>query len=408
MTAANRRNVKPSQLHSQGMADVSGNDALIAKVVDRIARTGPIDFARFMEMALYDPEHGYYESDGPIGWSGDFYTSEDLHAVYGEMVARQLHEAVELISQSGPVTIVEVGAGRGRLCRDVLTYLGREVPDVRLRMRYVLIERSARMIEHQRALLYPFLDAGWTVSWSRGLDALLPDGIEGVLFSNELVDAFPVHRVVIRGGALRECFVSYARDGLMEVEGDPSTDVAEYVHRFITSRGMTLHEGMRAEVNLNAVGWMQSVARVLKRGIVVTVDYGYPSHELYGYAHRHGTLLCYARHQVSNDPYVGVGQQDMTAHVDFTALAAVGQDGGLEVTGFTNQQSFLLGLGIAEKTTESNERLIAQLVHPTGLGRTHKVLVQHTGMPAPVLSGLKYRPFFTASLFARGGAYACG
>ena len=124
MTAANRRNVKPSQLHSPGMADVSGNDALIAKIIDRIARTGPIDFARYMEMALYDPEHGYYESDGPIGWSGDFYTSEDLHAVYGEMVARQLHEAVELISQSGPVTIVEVGAGRGCLCRDVLTYLG--------------------------------------------------------------------------------------------------------------------------------------------------------------------------------------------------------------------------------------------------------------------------------------------
>ena len=140
----------------------------------------------------------------------------------------------------------------------------------------------------------------------------------------------------------------------------------------------------------------------------MTVDYGYPAHELYSSQRSHGTLLCYVRHRISDNPYTGVGHQDMTAHVNFTALATVGQDRGLDVTGFTNQQSFLLGLGVAEKTTESNEEFIARLIHPEGLGRTHKVLIQHTGMPLPALSGLKYRPFFDSSLFGEGGVHHVG
>ena len=387
---------------------VSGNPALIAKIADRILHNGPIDFAAYMEMALYDPEHGYYESGGTLGWKGDFYTSEDLHSVYGEMIGRQLLEASELIASDGPVTMVEMGPGRGTLCRDILAFMEREVPEIRSRIRYVLIERSARMIEHQRDLLQPFLSKGWPVLWRSGLDTLLPDGIEGVIFSNELVDAFPVHRIVIRDGLLKECFVSYEYGKFVEIEGDPSVAVTEHVRRFIHEREITLGEGMHTEVNLNAVDWMQSVASVLKKGIAVTVDYGYPAYELYGSQRPHGTLLCYVRHCASDNPYVAVGHQDMTAHVDFTALATVGQDRGLEVTGFTNQQSFLLGLGVAEKTTESNEELIARLIHPEGLGRTHKVLIQHTGMPAPVLSGLKYRPFFDSSLFVEGGVHVGG
>ena len=387
---------------------VSGNPTLIAKVADRIVQNGPIDFAVYMEMALYDTEHGYYETGGSLGWDGDFYTSEDLHSVYGEMIARQLLEVVELIASDGPVTMVEMGPGRGTLCRDVLAFLDREIPNIRSRIRFVLVERSARMTERQRDLLQPFLASGWPISWRSGLDTFLPEGIEGVFFSNELVDAFPVHRIVIRDGLLKECFVSYESGKFVEIEGAPSVAVAEHVRRFIHERGITLGEGMRTEVNLNAVDWMQSVASVLKKGIAVTVDYGYPAYELYGPQRPDGTLLCYVQHQASDDPYTGVGHQDMTAHVDFTALATVSQDRGLEVTGFTNQQSFLLGLGIAEKTTESNEELIAQLIHPEGLGRTHKVLIQHTGMPAPVLSGLKYRPFFDSSLFAEGGAHVGG
>jgi SAM-dependent MidA family methyltransferase len=392
----------------KNVTNVSGNPALIAKIADRIVRNGPIDFAAYMEMALYDEEHGYYESGGPIGWDGDFYTSEDLHSVYGELIGQQLLEAAGLISSDGPVTIVEMGPGRGTLCRDILAFLEREIPDIRPQIRYVLIERSARMIEHQRDVLEPFLSAGWPVSWCRGLDTFLPEGIEGVIFSNELVDAFPVHRIVTRSGTLKECFVSYERGRFGEIEGEPSVLVSDYVRRFIHGRGITLEEGVRTEANLNAIDWMQSVAGVLNKGIAVTVDYGYPAYELYGSQRPDGTLLCYVRHQASDDPYVGVGHQDMTAHVDFTALATVGQDRGLEVTGFTNQQSFLLGLGIAAKTTESNEESIARLIHPEGLGRTHKVLIQHTGMPAPTLSGLKYRPFFDSSLFVEGGAHVGG
>ena len=400
--------MKTVELSEPDPHSVSGNPALIAKIADRIVQNGPIDVATYMEMALYDAEHGYYESRDSIGWNGDFYTSEDLHSVYREMIGLQLLEASELIASDGPVTIVEMGPGRGTLCRDILAFLDREVPNVRSRIRYVLIERSARMIEHQRDLLQPFLSAGWPVSWCSELDTFLPDGIEGIIFSNELVDAFPVHRIVIRNGLLKECFVSYEHGRFVEIEGEPSDAVADHVRRFIYERGITLGEGMRTEVNLKAVDWMQSVASVLKRGIVVTVDYGYPAYELYSPQRPDGTLLCYVRHRASDNPYVGVGHQDMTAHVDFTALATVGQDRGLEMTGFTNQQSFLLGLGIAEKTTQSNEEFIARLIHPEGLGRTHKVLVQHTGMPAPVLSGLKYRPFFDSSLFAEGGAHVGG
>ena len=393
---------------SQAPGRVAGNPVLIAKIIDRISETGPIDFATYMEMALYDGEHGYYESGDSIGWNADFYTSEDLHLIYGELIGRQLLEATKLITQDWRFSIVEMGPGRGMMCRDVLTFLDREAPALRARVHYILIERSTKMIERQRELLQPFVSAGWSLSWCHGLDELLPSGIEGAIFSNELVDAFPVHRVVIRNGTLKECFVGYADGRFVELEGDPSVEVSDYVRRFIQGRGMTLGEGTRAELNLNAVEWMDSVASVLKKGIAVTVDYGYPAYELYGSQRPHGTLLCYARHTVSDDPYASIGHQDMTAHVDFTALATAGQDKGLEVTGFTNQQSFLLGLGIAEITHESNEELIAKLIHPEGLGRTHKVLIQHAGIPAPALSGLKYRPFFDSSLFADGGVHAGG
>ena len=408
MSSKSHQTTERAKLGSPAIDGEFCNLPLVKKMSDEIMRKGPIDFAKFMAMALYDSAYGYYESGGTLGWKGDFYTSEDLHPIYGEMLGRQLIEASELIAHNGPVTIVEMGPGRGTLCRDILTFIGREIPQIRSRLRYVLIERSAKMLEHQRNLLRPFLSAGWPVSWCSGLATFLPQGIEGIIFSNELIDAFPVHRIIIRNGLLRECFVSYEHDRFVECEGDPSVAVADYVRRFIYEQGITLGEGMRTEVNLDAVDWMQSVAGVLKKGIVMTVDYGYPAHELYSSQRSHGTLLCYVRHRISDNPYTGVGHQDMTAHVNFTALATVGQDRGLDVTGFTNQQSFLLGLGVAEKTTESNEEFIARLIHPEGLGRTHKVLIQHTGMPLPALSGLKYRPFFDSSLFGEGGVHHVG
>ena len=153
---------------------------------------------------------------------------------------------------------------------------------------------------------------------------------------------------------------------------------------------------------------MQLVGRVLRKGIAVTVDYGYPSYELYSAKRSDGTLLCYVQHQIADSPYNKVGYQDITSHVDFTALALVGEESGLSVTGFTNQQSFLLGLGIAEKTTGSNEAVVGRLIHPDGLGKTHKVLIQHAGMPAPRLAGLKYRPFFSSSMLKKGAVHVGG
>ncbi|MDO8358068.1 MAG: SAM-dependent methyltransferase [Nitrospirota bacterium] len=383
-----------------------GHPELVAAISSEIIGNGPIPFVRFMELALYHPHYGYYmrQPDGAdherIGWSGDFYTSSDVHPILGRAIAAQARQMDELLGHPTPFTIVEMGAGKGLLARDCLAAIHAKQDDFAARVRYVLIERSPAMQGLQRQNLAPWLREPGQVAWIEGLDALAPQGVTGLFFSNELVDAFPVHRIQMVAGQAQELFVDY-RDGRFEECLKPLSNPA--LDQYIQKLELSWPDGYRTEINLQALEWMAQVAQRIDRGFVVTIDYGHTAEDLYGPERKDGTFLCYHQQLTGDVPYVRVGQQDMTAHVDFTSLATVGAATGLAVTGFTNQMSFLMGLGVEEMIgqldPESPEFGAAiHLLKPDGMGRTFKILMQHCGVERPDLDGLKFKPFFGSAL----------
>ncbi len=383
-----------------------GHPELIAAISSEITQNGPIPFVRFMELALYHPQYGYYmrqpdEAQAErIGWSGDFYTSSDVHPILGRAIAAQARQMDELLDHPTPFTIIEMGAGKGLLARDCLAALHARQDDFASRVRYVLIERSPAMQALQRQNLAPWLNQPGLVTWVEGLDALGPQSVTGLFFSNELVDAFPVHRIQMVSGQAQELFVDY-RDGRFEECLKPLSTPA--LGQYLQRLNQTWPEGYKTELNLQALEWMEQVARRIDRGFVLTIDYGHTAQDLYGPERKNGTFLCYYQQLTGDVPYERIGQQDMTAHVDFTGLATVGAAAGLNVTGFTNQMSFLMGLGVEEMIgqldPESPEFGAAiHLLKPDGMGRTFKILVQHRGLERPDLDGLKFKPFFGAAL----------
>lgn len=392
----------------------------------QIQRGGPIPFARFMELALYQPRLGYYmrtsNASGPseaasegkslpagerigerIGWSGDYYTSSDVHPLLGQALARQARQVDELLGRPAPFTVVEMGPGKGLLARDFLAGCSTVKHVFGDRLRYVLIERSPAMRTAQRANLGSWLDL---VSWVDRLDDLEAGSVAGLMYSNELVDALPVHRMRIIQGEPKEMFVAYQDGQFCECFQDLSTPELERYLERLAQQGIRLPEGYTTEINLAALNWMREVGRALDRGIVLTIDYGHTAQDRYGHDRQRGTFLCYYRQTASEDPFRRLGDQDMTAHVDFTSLATVGEEVGLHLTGFTNQMSFLIGLG-AEQMLGALEpgslecQRATHLLRPGGMGQTFKVLVQHKGIPAPQLDGLRYKPFFVSALAAQ-------
>ena len=389
-----------------------GHPELVAAISSEITRNGPIPFVRFMELALYHPQYGYYmrqpngEDHERIGWSGDFYTSSDVYPILGRALAAQARQMDELVGGPTPFMIIEMGAGKGFLARDCLAALHAKQDDFASRVSYVLIERSPAMRELQRQNLAPWLSKPGLVTWVEGLDGLAPQSVTGLFFSNELIDAFPVHRIQVTAERTEELYVDY-RDGRFVGCLKPLSTVA--LAQYLQQLNATWLEGYRTEVNLHAIDWMEQVARRMDRGFVLTIDYGHTAQDLYGLERKDGTFLCYFQQLTSEDPFIRVGDQDMTAHVDFSNLAAVGEKQGLHVTGFTNQMSFLMGLGveemIGELEPESPEfRAAIHLLKPDGMGSTFKVLVQHKGMSHPELDGLKFKPFFGSALAARSAA----
>jgi SAM-dependent MidA family methyltransferase len=391
-----------------------GHPGLIAEIVTEIHASGPVTFARFMELALYHPEFGYYTREGEeicedkigedrIGWQGDYYTSSDVHPALAHALARQVRQVDDLLGRPDPFTVVEMGAGKGLLARDFLASSEKESASFFTRLRYVLVERSPAMQASQRTHLAPWMRSQGRVSWLDSLEEFEPGSVTGVMLSNELVDAFPVHRIVIEGGEPKEIFVDYQEGRFCERLQPLSTRALSAYLQRLAQREITLQEGYRAEINLEALAWMTQVARALKRGVVITIDYGHTAQDLYGPDRRRGTLLCYHHQMAAETPYERVGFQDMTAHVDFTSLATEGEESGLHVTGFTNQMSFLMGLGV-ERLIESLEpgspefQSVVQLLRPEGMGRTFKVLIQHKGVTEPALDGLKFKPFFGSVL----------
>lgn len=358
-----------------------------------------------MELALYHPQFGYYmrppDADSErIGWSGDYYTSSDVHPILGQALATQTEQIDALLGHPGPFTVVEMGPGKGLLARHFLESIERRHVELSRRLRYVLIERSPAMRAFQQQELQPWLNRAGLVAWLEDWSSLSPASVIGMMFSNELPDAFPVHRIQKTGGRTEEVYVDYQDGRFVEC-------LRPLSHRALLDYFRRLHlelpDEYRTEINLHAPVWMKQVAESLDRGVVVTIDYGHSAQDLYGPERSTGTFLCYHSQMASDDPYVRVGQQDMTAHVDFTTLAMVGEEAGLSLTGFTNQMSFLMGLG-AEELIDRLEpespafRAAIHLLKPEGMGRTFKILVQHKGIEQPDLAGLKLKPFFGSAL----------
>jgi SAM-dependent MidA family methyltransferase len=389
----------------------SGHPELVAAIASEISASGPIPFVRFMELALYHPRFGYYmrppESGSErIGWDGDFYTSSDVHPILGQALARQAAQIDALLGHPDPLTVVEMGPGKGLLAQHFLSACQLGSNSLGRRLRYVLIERSPAMRAFQQQQLKPWFGHTGRVTWLEDVNCLAPGSVTGLILSNELPDAFPVHRIQRVGDETREVFVD-VRDGrFVECLRPLSNRTIEAYFRRLR---LELPDGYRTEVNLLAPVWMKQVAESLGRGVVITIDYGHSAQDLYGPDRSKGTFLCYYSQMASEDPYVRVGYQDMTAHVDFTTLATVGEESGLSVTGFTNQMSFLMGLGVEEMIEqlepESPEfRAALHLLKPEGMGRTFKVLVQHKGMEQPTLDGLMFKPFFGSALSLHAAA----
>ena len=361
------------------------------KIANKIKTEGPISFETFMALALYDPEFGYYtRSSATIGRAGDFYTSPHLHRIFGMMIGRQMEEMWGIMGRPDRFHIVEMGAGMGYLAKDMLDYISTK--ELFGHVDYSIVELNHSVCEQQKALLseYP-----GKISWVAGLGDI--DRVEGCFLSNELLDALPVHLVVMRD-ELMEVFLSLQDDHvntLTEVERPCNSTIAAYLQDFT----INLPEGYKTEINLKIKDWLTEVSKKLERGFILTIDYGYSSAEYYSEERSTGTLLCYYKHQVNEDPYLNIGEQDITAHVNFSSVKKWGEELGLRTEGYCPQGTYLVSLGIDEVITElygNSPDLfeiaqIKSLIFPQGMGASHQVMVQSKGIGEVKLRGFTLR-----------------
>ena len=295
------------------------------RIIERIYSGGPLSFHDFMEMSLYYPVEGYYTSTGEkTGSKGDYYTSPYLGNIFGTLVGKQVEEMWRILNES-TFTIVEYGAGNGALCYDILSYLKDNI-QLYNGLTYYIIEKSPVMIGKEKTLLNGF---DCKVKWVASINEI--GSVTGCILSNEVLDNFSVHQVIMQD-ELMEVFVGYD-EKFIEILRPAPEDLKDYLRRF----NINLPKGFRTEINLQAEDWIREVAIVLKKGFVLTVDYGYTSYELYHHKRIAGTMLCYHNHTINDDPFLHVGEQDITTHVNFSALLHAGIKEGLNHCGFTSQ-----------------------------------------------------------------------
>ena len=362
-----------------------------AEIIRRIRERGRITVAEYMETALYWPDGGYYTTTEP-GAEGDFYTAPQAHPAFGSLIALQLFQMWDILDRPRPFRVVEMGAGNGRLCHDIMSFSPQLPGDFSRALHYICIDRAARQ-GLERTLPPSLRD-----NVDRLVSHTVPlKNVVGCFLSNELPDAFPVHRVTMEGGELREIFVTEGPDGaLTETTGEPST-VA--LTQYLKALGVRLEEGQGAEINLALDPWMRAVSDALSRGYVNTIDYGGLAPELYSGGRRQGTLSGHFKHTPVAGPLQRPGRQDLTAHVDFSTVVSQGRTHGLTPIGITTQQRFLnnLGLdlfirklrtlGLSQETLDANRMGMLDLGRPGGMG-DFKVLVQCKGIEQLSLWGL--------------------
>ncbi|MBF0592936.1 MAG: SAM-dependent methyltransferase [Nitrospirae bacterium] len=385
---------------------------------------GAISFREFMSMSLYYPGHGYYTSaETQIGRGGDYFTAPHLHPAFGALVGRQIEQMWQVMDRPTDFHVVEFGPGMGYLAADILGYLkGSDFFDA---LTYLLIELNPYVQSQQEQHLLPVVHPHLApfadkVRWVAPMDV---SPMRGCILSNELIDAFPVHVITtvgdqVRPGAaknqerpgaakngddaFREVWVD---GGFGEVLRDCSQELRSYAKEFDLPLPRDCKErfwfnGYRTEVNLVMRDWLREVSGMLIEGFVFTIDYGYPAWQYYSADRSRGTLVCYSGHRVSDDPYINVGGQDITAHVNFSALKRWGEEVGLATVGFCPQGTFMVSMGIDDLLTGMLTRQryqvevaqVKRLLLPQGMGESHKVLIQYKGsLEAPTLRGFSLR-----------------
>ena len=302
--------------------DVGDEPELVARLRAEIEATGPITFARFMERALYEPELGYYRSATPRpGRAGDFLTAPETHPIFGQAVARQLDEVWRLLDRPDPFVVREYGPGTGALAAAIVGGLAADDSGLREAHRYESVEVGEQPTD---------------------------EPVVGCVLANEVLDALQVHRVIRRGDGLRELFVDWRDGRFVELEGDPSTPA---LADRLAAEGIELREGQHAEICLVLDGWVEAAARGIGQGLLLLIDYGHPAAELYGPRRMAGTLRAYVNHRVHDDVFANLGRQDLTAHVDITAVERAAARAGLDALGVTTQAEFLVGLGVGDLLT---------------------------------------------------------
>ncbi|MEK7702458.1 MAG: SAM-dependent methyltransferase [Nitrospirota bacterium] len=377
---------------------------MITRIIqNEIAKDSAIPFSQFMSLALYHPEYGYYSSPREkIGLEADFDTSPSIHPVFATLIAKQIVQMAQSLDCE-VLSLIEFGAGDGTLCRGILDFIREQAPSLFCKIAYLIIEISPSFRTNQRNRLLPAY--AQVVQWK---DAM-PSRCIGIVLSNEFVDALPAHRLRVENGTLKEVYVTWQNhlaggapffSEVLKPPSDPA--LSAYFNRL----DLPVNGSFDLEINLLATTWMQDVSRGLQKGFVITIDYGYPERQLYSPQHKRGTFLCYYKHTINESPYQRIGEQDMTTHVDFTALARAGKEYGLSVIGFTDQTCFLMGLRIdqemqryadqMEASDEARRHFLSmkQLIAPDKMGKPFKVLIQGKGVPkALALEGLSFKAF---------------
>jgi len=377
---------------------VGQDEALVERIHAEIDRDGPITFARFMDLALYDPLGGYYRAATPRpGRGGDFLTAPETHPIFGAALARGLQEVWERLGRPDPFVLREYGAGTGALIVSVLQRLAVDGTGLERALRYDPIEVEPRRVEAIAARLVAIGRAG--VLMDAGSSG---QPIVGAVIGNELLDALPTHRVVARRGRLLEVLTGSREGQFIDVETEPTTPA---LAGRLAQEGIDLIDGQRAEVCLALDAWIANAAAGLARGLLLLIDYGYAAHELHDpVKRRDGTLRAYVRQRVHDDPYRHVGRQDLTAHVDVTAVERAAERAGLSHLGTTTQAEFLVGLGAqdllqaiqADPETTMEDYLalrsaLMRLIDPGAMGRFRVMGFGRAWPDGPPLGGFAYQ-----------------
>lgn len=372
---------------------LTGRQELIKVLLERIEKDGDISFRDFMEVALYYPKYGYYTSDrSKIGGLGDYYTASELDPIFGQILARQFIEIYNQHFSKGSMDIVEIASGKGYLLHDLIKYLRENHIDIYDNLNIYSVEKSQYHLDLQRKVLKDFEKVKFYQDISD-----LPQ-VDGIIYSNELFDAIPTNLIEVEDGKVYEIYIAIEDGEVVQLKKEPSKEIVDYIREL----NIKLPENFTTEINIDAVNLYLTIAGKLKRGFIFTIDYGYPSSELYKPYRNRGTLICYYRHTYNENYYQNVGLQDITSHVNFSALHHFGEKAGLKTIGFTDQAHFFISLGLMEELNKlyeasdykSYERAnrLKTLVLPKGMGEKFKVLIQAKDVKDVDLKGLELLP----------------